>query len=102
MQDDTVARRAGNRDEGPLGILKRIDRRRIDRERFQVPARKTGPEFPQDRAGRDRRQRERIDADIGVLAAIEFQDIELHDTVDRGDQDLRIALPDDKINIPIE
>ena len=45
----------------------------------------------QHRAGRARRQAKRIDADIGVLAAIEFEDVELHDAVDGGDQDLAPA-----------
>ena len=56
-----------------------------------MSAGETGAEFPQHRTGRDRRQPQRIDADIGVLAAIEFQDVERHDPLDRGDQDLTPA-----------
>jgi len=56
-----------------------------------MPAGEARAEFPQHRPGRDRGQAERIDADVSVLAAIEFQDVELHDAVDRGDQDLTPA-----------
>jgi len=63
----------------------------MDRERFQVPACEAAPEFAQDVPGRDRRQCERVDADIAVLAAIELQNVELHDAVDGGDQDLASA-----------
>ena len=60
-----------------------------------MSAGEAGAEFPQHRAGRDRRQAERIDAHVSVLAAIEFQDVELHDAVDRGDQDLPPAQASD-------
>ena len=53
-----------------------------------MSAGEAGTEFPQHRAGRHRRQAEGIDAHIGVLAAIEFENVELHDAIDRGDQDL--------------
>ena len=56
-----------------------------------MSARKAGPKLAQHRAGGARRQRERIDADIGVLAAIELQNVELHDAVDGGDQNLASA-----------
>ena len=39
----------------------------------------------------DRREGQRVDADISVTAAIKFQDIELDDRMDRSDQDLSAA-----------
>src|SRR5438046_10160533 len=53
-----------------------------------MTAGEAGAEFPEHGAGRDRRQAERIDTHVSVLAAIEFEDVELHDAIDRSDQDL--------------
>src|SRR5258706_4944354 len=63
-QDDTIARRARDRDKGSSCIFQRIDRTRLDRERLQMPARETGNQFSEHRASRDGRQPQRVDADI--------------------------------------
>src|SRR6516162_9731354 len=76
-QDHAIARRASHCDESVLGIFERIDRLRVDRKRLQISAGKSGRELAQHSAGCTRRQSKRIDTDIGVLAAIEFQDVEL-------------------------
>ena len=56
-----------------------------------MPAGKARAEITQHRTGCGRGQTQRIDADIGVLAAVELEDVELHDAVDRRDQDLAAA-----------
>src|SRR3979490_1424755 len=62
-QDHAVARRTGDCDEGCLGLFQRIDRVGLDRKRLEMPAGEAGTQFPEHRAGRDRRQAERVDAD---------------------------------------
>src|SRR6185295_7528835 len=90
-QDDAVTRGAGDCNEGSLGLIQRIDRVRLDRKRLEMTAGEARADFPEHRAGCDRGQSERIDADISVLAAIEFQDVERHDAVNGGDQNLPSA-----------
>src|ERR1700733_2509314 len=87
-QDDAIARRAGDGEKRALGVLQWINRVRLNWKRLEMSTDETGSNFPQHRAGRGRRQPQRVDADIGVLAAIEFQDIERHGPLDGGDQDL--------------
>src|SRR5665213_1242797 len=65
-----------------------MDRIGPNRKRLEPFAGEAGTERFEHRAGRDRRQSQRVDADIAMLAAIEFQDIERHDPLDGGDQDL--------------
>src|SRR6516225_3601493 len=90
-QDNAVARGARNRDVSLFGPFQRIYRAWLDRKRFEVSVGKTGGEFAQHRCRRTRRQCQRVHADIGVPATIEFEDVELHDRIDGRDQDLPAA-----------
>ena len=56
-----------------------------------MTAGKTRQRLAQQVAAFDRREGQGIDADIGVTAAIEFQDVELDHRMDRSDQDLPAA-----------
>src|SRR5271169_2155581 len=87
-QNNAIARRTRDRKIGRLCCLQRIDCVRLDRKRLEMTADEAETEFPEDGSGRTRRQPKRIDADIGVLAAVKFENIELHDPIDGGDQNL--------------
>src|SRR5437868_8951628 len=81
LQDNSVARRAGDGSVGLLGALERIHGVRLDGEWLQMPGGKTRAELAKHRACRDRRQAECVDADIGVLSPVELEDVELHERV---------------------
>src|SRR5918993_2822425 len=88
LENDAVARRAHDGDIGLSRVLQAIDRLWPDRERLQGAAGEAGHEFLQDIACGDGRQGQGVDAYISVPTAVEFEDVELDNLVDGGDQDL--------------
>src|SRR5206468_1559341 len=85
-QNYAIARGSGNGDQSGPGLFQRIGRARMNREGFQMAARKSRSKLAEHSAGRDRRQPEAVDTDIRVLTTVEFKDVELHDRLDGGDQ----------------
>src|SRR6185312_7182887 len=73
-QDDAIARGARDRDKRGFRLLQRIDGIWLDRERLEMSADKARRYLAKHRAGRDRRQAERVNADVGVRAATSVAD----------------------------
>src|ERR1700730_3486087 len=73
-----------------IGLVRLLERERIafiDRERAQRPVLESRRDGLENVRALHRRERERIDADVGVHAAIEHEDIERHGAIEGGDED---------------
>src|SRR5688500_3047504 len=76
QDENAIGRSARHADISFMRTRQRKDRGRPDRERPQQTARKSVDELAQDTGRGDRRQRKRVDADIGVTSAVEREYIE--------------------------
>src|SRR6266852_6311335 len=91
-KNDAVARRSGDRGVCGLRIRESIYRRMGNRIRLKPAAGEARQHTAKNFAAFGRRERERIDTDISVATAIELNDVELDDVLNRGDQNLTPGL----------
>src|SRR5712664_809497 len=91
-ENDAVTRRSRDRRVRRFRIRESIDRRTGNRIRFKPAAGEARHHTSKNFAAFVRRERERVDTHISVAAAIELEDVELDDVLNRGDQNLAPGL----------